>query len=71
MKWENKELYNSVYASFIKHREVETPEDRLFVHEITLEALEGIYPYIDDLEECIKHLTDTIKRLSKETSLDD
>jgi len=58
------ELYDSIYSSFIKHRQVETEEDKLFVHELTLEALEGAKVYITDLEEAVVHLQETVKRLS-------
>lgn len=63
---QNQELYDHIYASFIKHRRVETPEEQLFVHELTREAMWGAQEYVKDLEESAVHLKETIRRLSKE-----
>jgi len=63
----NNELYNHIYCSLVKHRKVETPEDKLFVHELTLEACEGAEEYLRDLEEANEHLKESVKRLSRES----
>jgi hypothetical protein len=60
------ELHDMIYASLVRHRTVETGEDMIFVHELTLEALEGILPYIRELEEAISHNQATIKRLREQ-----
>lgn len=60
------ELYDNIYASFAKHRRIETSEDKLFVHELTLEAVSGAKVYLADLEEANTHLRETVKRLSHE-----
>lgn len=70
MNSNEEELYNYIYASFIKHRVVDSKEEKLFVHELTLEAVEGALEYIEDMSEAIGHLMTTIKMLSKENSLD-
>lgn len=57
------DLYDMIYASFIKHRDIKTEEDRLYVHELTLEALAGVQEYVHELHEAIEHLQETIKRL--------
>jgi len=60
------DLYDSIYASFLKHRKVETAEDKLFVHELTCEAMAGVREYISELEEAIAHQKSTIKRMRED-----
>ena len=57
------DLYDMIYASFVKHRQVDNDEDKLYVHELTLEAMAGVHEYIHELQEAIVHHQDTIKRL--------
>lgn len=60
---DDNDLYDMIYASFVKHRQVDNEEDKLYVHELTLEALAGVQEYVHELQEAIAHQQDTIKRL--------
>mgnify|MGYP001550956519 CR=1 FL=1 len=66
----NQELYDSIYGSLVSTIRVETAEENLFLHELTLQAVAGAEAYMTDLQESIGHLKETIKRLSKEQGLD-
>ena len=59
------ELYMSIRASLMRQLRLETPEENLFIHEITLEATAGAREYMKELEEAIVNLQETVKRLSK------
>lgn len=59
------ELYTSIYNSLIKQIDIESSEEAEFIHNITLAAREGVKEHITDLEEAVKHLQETVKRLSR------
>lgn len=62
----NQELYDAIYFSIARHIRIETTEENLFLHEITLEAMAGAESYMKDLQESVDHLKETISRLVKE-----
>ena len=62
----NQELYDSIRESIGRFIRLETDEENLFLHEVTLLAVDGAHSYVKDLEESVGHLRETIKRLTKE-----
>lgn len=64
------ELYSAIYAKLMTRLTLDSPEERLFIQEITSLATAGVEDYILELEEAVEHQQNTIKRLSRGTDVD-
>jgi hypothetical protein len=64
----NQELYDSVYSSLTGVIDVKSVWEQEFIDKLTLQAVEGAQRYVNDLEESVGHLKETIRRLTQETS---
>lgn len=62
----NQELYDLIHDHMAERIDISEEETSLLIHELTLLAVEGAQEYVNDLEESVGHLKETIKRLTKE-----
>lgn len=62
----NQELYDSIYSSLTEVIDVKSAWEQEFINKLTLQAVEGAQGYVNDLEESVGHLKETIRRLTKE-----
>lgn len=61
------ELYDYIYDALTELIDVETEEKSLFVHKITSLATKGAEQYLEEVEEALVHLKETVKRLTRES----
>lgn len=59
------ELYERIHDSLAKHYQILTDEDAKFVAEIATHATLGALEYVNDLEEALVHLRDSVRRMGK------
>jgi archaellum component FlaC len=62
----NQELYDSIYSSLTEVIDVKSAWEQEFLNKLTIQAVAGAQEYVNDLEESVGHLKETIKRLTKE-----
>jgi hypothetical protein len=60
----NQELYDSIYFSLTEILDSETEQDRRVLDKLVSLATAGAQQYINDLEESITYLKETIKRIT-------
>jgi hypothetical protein len=58
------ELYSAIYAKLMSRLTLDTPEEQLFIQELSHLATDGAEEFIHELEEALEHLQATVKRLS-------